>query len=398
MIHFRIGRGRIGALLAVLVTITEATSAAPLTFTSVVRLQTPPGATDIRVLSYDSVCGASGVVGNYYDDSIGSGGAVRWSLDGSVTVLTDPPAGSSQAFGINASAQSVGYAYYSFATSRAVRWSPDGSPTLLANAPAQSPSGSRAYAINNSGQVVGYAGQGSEAQGYYPSAVRWASDGSVTLLGQVPGLPPDSKAYNINEAGQAAGYVGATRRYAMRWSADGSPTVLGQVPGTFSSEAYDINEAGQAVGYADLGPHPYAARWEADGSGRLLGDLPGVQTGSSYAFAVTDGGLTSGIIAMPNSPSNIAVIWDSAGIPTRVQDMIIGGDSWTFELAMGIDVDGGTLRVAAYGYKTGEPFRWYLLSAPLPEPAAATSFALAAAVSLARRSRRNRIRSSLRTR
>jgi len=90
--------------------------------------------------------------------------------------------------------------------------------------------------INNSGQVVGW--------GSNPGTPwTWAflySDGAITQLSS--GKPAGSKAYGINDRGQVTGGQGSAWVYS-----DGSMTDLGTLGGAYSA-GYAINDRGQVVG------------------------------------------------------------------------------------------------------------------------------------------------------
>jgi uncharacterized membrane protein len=351
-------------------------SAAPLSFTSAVLLPPPKNATILYTSEYDGLSAASGAAGFYHYSAFS--GSVRWSLEGSLTVLPDPPAAiGTYAYGINGTGQVAGYTSFPGIPDRATVWGTDAVPRLL-NAPGQSSAGNRAYAINDSGYVVGFAGQAG-----YLRAVRWAPNGTPTLLGQLPGqLTTTTQAYNINEAGQVVGYVavgsGGFQRRAVRWSADGSPTVLGEVPGleAIRSEPRDINDAGEAVGYG-FSPTAgtFALRWDTDGSATLLGDLPGQTTVRSEAYSITDTGIVCGQIETEMASGFImptAAIWDPHGKATPLQDLMADGNTWIFSAARGIDRDGAAVRLLAFGSKNGEPAEWWLLTATVPEPTTGT--------------------------
>jgi probable HAF family extracellular repeat protein len=174
--------------------------------------------------------------------------ATRWS--GSITtppLSPLPEAVYSIARGINDNGQvagtSQGYTANGTLYGNAVIWN-GGTPTALST-----PSGSgssAAYAINNSGQVVGV------INGF--GATIWNS-------GVPTALPGGSVAIAINNAGQVLGY-GNNGPSVMLWSG-GTATNLGMFSAT------GINNAGQVVGYSvtDNGSVLNAVLWE---NGTLL--------------------------------------------------------------------------------------------------------------------------------
>lgn len=238
---------------------------------------------------------------------VGVGGkhAVRWSADGSATqlgVLTGYEADNNFASGINNAGQSVGW-YFRGLYRIAVRWAADGSVSRLSNPPNDN-WGSVAVAINDVGQTVGNAILGSGMH-----AVRWEPNGSVRVLSNPPGTQPgdDSDASCINNAGQAAGQIESIlynyKRRAVRWAGDGSATLLGDVPGytTRESDADGIDDTGLVVGDAFLVElnDTRGVIWDRSGNAALLQDV--MADGNSWtfrsAFGIDSDGLTIHVLA-----------------------------------------------------------------------------------------------------
>lgn len=101
--------------------------------------------------------------------------------------------------------------------------------------------GSEARAVNDGGQVVGWAETSTGAI----HAMLW-TETATRDLGTLGG--ENSCALGINNVGQVVGWAETASgdRHAVRWDG-GEPTDLGAFPGE-SSVAYAINDAGQAVG------------------------------------------------------------------------------------------------------------------------------------------------------
>jgi probable HAF family extracellular repeat protein len=144
----------------------------------------------------------------------------------------------------------------------------------------------QASAINNRGEVVGYAEDGA-VDSTCPAGT---TNNRITLpalweRGSAEALPlvgndPDGVAFGINDRGQAVGYSGncTTATHAAMWK-DNTAFVLQDLGGTGSNFAYAISNRGQIagqVGTAD-GTTFYAAVWQngADGAVTNLGVLPG---------------------------------------------------------------------------------------------------------------------------
>ena len=121
---------------------------------------------------------------------------------------------------------------------------------------------SESWAINNSGQVVGYSDRFGEGNFV---AFSWDKDNGMVNLG---GLDLDSwsKAYDINELGYAVGnstyYDGQNHPHnAVIWTAPNELIDLGTLGGP-SSEAFGINDFNQVVGRADTNSDTHAFYWD----------------------------------------------------------------------------------------------------------------------------------------
>lgn len=104
-----------------------------------------------------------------------------------------------------------------------------------------------AFGINDRGQAVGYSGNCVAAT----HAVMW-KDNTVSVLQDLGGAGSNF-AYVINNAGQIAGQVGTadgSTFYAAAWldGADGAVTKIDLLPGDFAAFATGINNRGQVVG------------------------------------------------------------------------------------------------------------------------------------------------------
>jgi hypothetical protein len=204
-----------------------------------------------------------------------------------------------------------------------------------------------------------------------------------------------SVAYNISDTGKSVGYarLAGIGDRAVRWEANGAATLLGDVPRQSGySLGKGINNSGEVVGEAFFGfaENPLAVRWATDGSGTRLDELPGHITGLSQAWGITDDGLVGGYAYLEDIGdfgANRAVIWDAAGAPWMLQDLMADGNAWTFTSIEGIDSDATTLRVLAIGCKNGGELNYYMVDASVPEPTGMGLFAVIALVSLSRRVR-----------
>jgi probable HAF family extracellular repeat protein len=115
-----------------------------------------------------------------------------------------------------------------------------------------------AYAVNNSGQVVG-----SSANGTNYNATSWYADALVPLSGPLNGT---TAAYALNDSGVMVGSGDGTLGQAMVWTISNGFTVTAQtLPGNLgNTAAYGINDAGQIVGAVaqmNVGYATYATLW-----------------------------------------------------------------------------------------------------------------------------------------
>ena len=144
---------------------------------------------------------------------------------------------------------------------------------------------SRAWAINNSGQIVGFAGNFNTG----PLRPFLWQDGVMTDL-KLP-LGPWGEAKDINEIGAIVGWMGSSLSGAHAFMlGDGIVTDLGVVPGGLSGIATAINNNGQVVGHGivELGDGSRVARsfiWD-DGEMTDLGTLPNLAF--TRAFGIND--------------------------------------------------------------------------------------------------------------
>jgi uncharacterized membrane protein len=159
-----------------------------------------------------------------------------------------------------------------------------------------------AYAINNTGQVVGYVRrtQGDEA---ISVAVAWKSGQLTDLTGLV-------NPWNINDAGDIVGFSYVEdRTQASLWRA-GVLTPLGLLPGALTSQAFDINKNGVIVGTNEFAPpasttdYSRAFLWQ---SGRMT-ELPRIANShtSSEANGINDRG---DVVGRSGATSLNATVW-----------------------------------------------------------------------------------------
>lgn len=202
--------------------------------------------------------------------------ATLWNNSTSPTDLGTLGGSNSEAFAINNSGNAVGWSHNTSGDSRATLWS--GSNIIDLGA-INGSTESEAYGINASNQIVGLSIIGSTRY-----ATAWSYDGSnvtVTDLGF-------GEAYAINDSGTIIGISGNN---AVRW--DGSTSSTLDTLGS-TSNAYDINNAGIIVGNSRVGNTYHGALW----SGTTVTDINSLLEQSviddgwfiSDAFSINDNG------------------------------------------------------------------------------------------------------------
>jgi probable HAF family extracellular repeat protein len=138
----------------------------------------------------------------------------------------------------------------------------------------------QASAINNRGEVAGYAETAVVDSGCPPYkttlAVLWEKGNAQPL--PTVGNDPDGVAFGINDQGQAVGYSGncLAATHAVVWK-NNTAFVLQDLGGTRSNVAYVINNLGQIAGKVRSADDTtyVAALWQPDGTLTILGVLPG---------------------------------------------------------------------------------------------------------------------------
>jgi uncharacterized membrane protein len=206
----------------------------------------------------------------------------------------------------------------------------------------------RAYSVNNAGQVVGY--------GYGPSvagrAILFDSTGAGNAVPLHGGGSP-SFAYSINDHGDIAGRVGGEivlwGEHSMSlaagydaYSVNNSLQVVGQrsdgavlfdASGAGnhirlgSGEATSINNLGQIVGHQCSGSYE-ATLFDPTGQGNniALGGLPGYS--DSFAYAISDSGQAVGSVWYGGSPyKGSAVLFDMTGGGNNIDLGLLSGST-----------------------------------------------------------------------
>jgi probable HAF family extracellular repeat protein len=334
--------------------------------------------TDLGALGAPRGVNASGQVAGSYDvTSTGPTHAFRTAPNGPIILpgsdLGTLGGGGSLGSGINASGQVTGtsslpgnvpqHAYRTTATGRISDPGTDlGTFTGGGNSFGQ--------AINDVGQVAGYADVSGGTHAFRTTATGKVSDAG-TDLGVFPG-GTRSFGQAINESGQVAGYseyapavppnvTGPTR--AFRTTAIGLITDANADLGTLggsTSAAFGINASGQVTGSSrvtgDLQEHAF--RSSPNGQPLLLTDLGTLGGNQSIGYAINSFGVVVG-----SDSAKGAFIYD-----TQMRDLnllIPPGSGWSLGFAYGIN-DAG--QITGVGSFSGQSHAFLLTPVGVPEP------------------------------
>lgn len=172
---------------------------------------------------------------------------------------------------------------------------------------------SEAFALNNSGEVVGSANLLDGMRGFF-----WTNGSAINELAPLAG-DSSSAAYGANDSGTIVGFSsGPSGMRAVRWQ-NGAPQTI--VPASVNpSQATAINSAGSVAGFFGSGDSARGFLANAGGL-QTLAPLPGDQ--SSDALAINDGDQVIGTSTAANGLTH-AVVW-SAGSVTNL-GVLPGGD------------------------------------------------------------------------
>jgi len=183
----------------------------------------------------------------------------------------------------------------------------------------------QASAINNRGQIAGYAENGIVDSTCPPGItnnridlpVLWHKGKAQTL--PTIGSDPDGVAYGINNQGQAVGYSGTctAANYAVVWE-NGTATALPDL-GDPGAIAYAINSHGQIVGQAvNSDGTPLATLWQNNTVTGLGGLLPGDV--ATFATSINNRGQVVGSSFNSENSWSHGLIWQN-GVMTDLNTL-----------------------------------------------------------------------------
>jgi probable HAF family extracellular repeat protein len=227
----------------------------------------------------------------------------------------------------------------------------------------------QASAINNRGQIVGYAENGIVDSTCPPGItnnrvdlpVLWHKGKAQTL--PTIGSDPDGVAYGINNQGQAVGYSGTctVANYAVVWE-NGTATALPDL-GDPGAIAYAINSHGQVVGQAvNSDGTPLATLWQNNTVTGLGGLLPGDV--ATFATSINNRGQVVGSSFNSENSWSHGLIWQN-GVMTDLNTLFPASSNLYVISASNINESG---QIAGMAVETAGPQAGQIVHAFLATP------------------------------
>ena len=273
----------------------------------------PPPTYGRGINELGQIAGSRFLCGNGWGDD----GAFLWTPETGIVML-DMPAGTfdSFAFDVNDAGQVIGTFDVADDGFSVLAFISEGNQLTVIRPPAGT--FSEAYAISNSGQVVGATDVGTS----FFKGFLW-DKGQMTLI--LPTFGPRSLAADINEIGQVVGWMGTSPfagAHAFMWE-DGIMTDLGVPPGAYSARATAINNLGKIVivAFIDDGEQVISRSYLWD-NGELtdLGLLSGFD--HTVGWDINDSDQVVGICQQADVPfDRTGFIWQN-GVITELNDLV----------------------------------------------------------------------------
>jgi hypothetical protein len=340
-------------------------------------LQAPAGATGFDVGGYDAVSATGYVVGRA---NVGPGfetRAVWWNADGTAAFLTDPdgmPATEGGARGVDSAGNVVGYVRPNDSADYVgVRWNANGVVSTV-------PQHNSIDLVSDSGYALARRFAAPE------SLTRLNPGGTSTLLGGA-NLGASAVAENGTVAGTAYSFSGS-RDTAYRWNVNGSAAALDKFVGATSlrhTRGNGVNDAGVVVGSAELlsVSELRAVRWNTADQASFLPMPEPLQSAGGQALSIDNDGriLGAGAVAPGSGTGRRVVLWDAAGTPRLVQNLLTES-GWSIDFDYGFASNDYSTSILVQGKHptlTNNQYKYLLLQQVLSASVAAGTSARAAA-------------------
>jgi probable HAF family extracellular repeat protein len=295
-----------------------------------------------------------------FDEDASGDGAAWYAECGGFTSLGTLGGPKSEALDINDSNQVVGWAHTAAPARRAFSWTSGGGMTDLGTVSGRTQS--EALGLNANGEIVGTVADWNPnpynrlAFMYLP-APAYTLGAGMTSLGTLGGT--QSVAVGINDSGQVVGGAqeGSENFRPFRWQ-NGTMTDLGTLGGSSKSPFHRgnaINASGDVVGMSvAAGGADHAFYW--DGSMADLGVLSGGTT--SFAAGINDSNVVVGSSNVTGGAFH-AFVWNSTNGMRDLNDLIPGGSGWTLTRALDVNNDGS---IVGWGTNPSGDLRAFLLT------------------------------------
>ncbi len=277
---------------------------------------------ELRAISGD---GTTAVGGSWLNSSSQVTHAVRVVNNGSISYLATP---SGQTACIsNAVSQNggtiVGTCTDSNDLPSAFRYASGGSVTLISKSPYGSMAQTTGEGLSDDGNVVVGRANGAHC-------AKWTSSGGWSLLGQLSSSDASIALGTSSNGSTIAGYDAPIVAQGFYWTQSNGILAIANVSGASDSSAWDVSPDGTViVGAAGFSGENHAVKWK---------NLTPTDLGDGTAYGTN----ASGSVVVGATNARIATVWDTQGAHSL--SSLLGGTSdlsgWTLTIAWDVSDDG----------------------------------------------------------